>query len=159
MPYGAFGLRRLLDSLQTFGSAGLPVYLRTKNFTGNPLIEETGMVFVPTASGALTGTSDSQIYPPPDVKVLSFKSVADAISSGVALRSGALRIKISHTWVASQQNQKGYATPLQVFTDASVIGIVTDASLLTIENITHADAFGQIIEWNLDCNSLELSGA
>lgn len=159
MPYGAFGLRRLLDSLQNFGAAGLPVYLRTKNFIDNPLITETGQVFIPTASGALTGTTDTQVYPLPAIAVVSMRTLEAALASGVSLRAGARRITISHTWVAAQQALKNFATPQQVFTDASVVGLVTDNLLLTIEDITHKDAFGQIIEWNLICNTSELSGA
>lgn len=159
-PFGGFGLRRLLDANQRFTAAGLPVYLRTKNFQENATlsdVEEVGLTFTPTVTGALTGTTDTQILPTPEITIVSMHNLGMAVAAGVALRAGARTITISHTWVLARQKALGYTTPQQVFTDNSVVGIVSDNLLMNPLDITHEDAFGEIISWRLVCNTSELS--
>lgn len=161
-PLGAFGLRRLLDANQRFTQAGLPVFLRVKNYQEDAAlsdIEEVGLTFTPTASGAQTGTTDIQIRPQPEITLVSMHNLAMAVSAGVALRAGARTVIISHTWVLSRQRQLGYQTPKQVFTDKSVVGFVSDNLLLEAVDITHAEDFGEIISWRVLCNTSELSAA
>lgn len=163
-PFGAFGLRRLLDANQRFTAAGLPVYLRVKNFQENVTMvdaEEVGLSFTPTVTGAITtGTTDILIDPPPEITIVSMHNLGMAAAAGVALKAGARTITISHTWVAARQAQMGYNTPQQVFNDKSVTGIVTDNLLLEPVDITHPDdAFDEIISWRLLCNCSELSSS
>ena len=154
-----FGLLRLLDANQSFAAAGLPAYLRTKNFTDNSLVTDLGFQFVPSTSGALVGTSDTLIIPPPTIKLVSMHSLAMAQAAGVELRAGARKVTISHSWVAAQQATLGYSTPQQVFNAGNVVGIVSDNLLMEIVNLTHSDAGGQILAWHLLCNTSEISGA
>jgi hypothetical protein len=161
MPFGAYGIRRLLDAGQRFSRNGLPVYLRVQNYISNPAVEELGFVFTPSVTGNIVneGTSDLAINPPPTIKLMSMHSVAMAQTAGVALRAGARNVTISHTWVKARQIELGYSDPRQVFNDASVVGIVTDNLLLEIVSYIHNDSFGQIIEWIVMCNASELSAS
>ena len=159
MPYGAFGLRRTLDASQRFFRAGLPVYLRMKNFNDNPIWADLGLTFTPTTPNTPIGTQDFSINPPPDINILGMHSLAMAQASGFQLRAGARKVNISHTWVLMMQNMLQYSIPQQVFNDPHVVGIVTDNLLLEVVTMSHEDAFGEVIQWNLLCNASEYSGA
>lgn len=159
MPFGSFGIRRLLDAHQNFLQAGLPVYLRLKDFTDNPAIDEAGFTFVPSVTGAFVGTQDILIQPQPEIKLVSMHTLAMAQSAGVELRDGARKVTISHSWVLARQRQMGYSTPQQVFNDSSVVGIVSDNLLMEVVNMIHNDIYGNIVSWLLTCNTSELSKA
>lgn len=159
MPISAFGIRRLIDANQRYMRTGLPMYIRTKNFTDSPATAELGFVFVPTASGAQVGTTDVLISPPPTISLVSMHSLAMAQQAGVELRAGARKVVISHTWVEQQQKLLGYATPQLVFNSPNVVGLVTDNLLLEIVQLIHKDVFGQYLEWILTCNTSEVSGS
>ena len=160
MPFGAFGIRRLLDASQRFAQAGLPVYLRIKNFADNPVVSDLGFQFVPSITGAQVGTQDLQIKPQPEITLINFHSLAMEVQAGVQLRGGARSVLISHTWVLARQRLLNYTTPQQVFTDPSVVGLITDNKLLEITEYIHPDdAFGEIISWRLLCNTTELSSS
>ena len=159
MPFGAYGIRRLLDANQRFCRGGLSVYLRTKTFTDNPVITATGLTFVPTTPNTPVGTRDTLITPPPEIKLINMHSLAMAIASGVQLRQGARKVTVSHTWVRAIQIQQNYSDPKQVFNDPSVVGFVSDGLLMEVVDIIHKDAFGEIIEWVITCNTSELSAA
>lgn len=159
MPFGAYGLRRLQDAQQNFAAAGLPVYLRIKNFEDNPVVEELGFTFVPTVTGDIvnTGTQDLLISPPPVIKMISMHSLAMAQNAGVQLRAGARKVTISHSWVLARQTTLDYRTPQEVFNKSNIVGLVSDNLLFEVVDMVHQDAFGEIINWILTCNTSELS--
>ena len=172
--FGNYGIRRLLDQGQRYLRAGLPAYLRVKNYLDDPSYSALGLTFTPPSpSGMLlpTGTTDIAIDPPPSIGVKSMTSIAFAQQAGVELRAGARNCIVSHSWVRAQMvapwflqavqwyPQYDVNDPESVWRVGVVVGIVTDKLLLEIMDISHEDAYGEPMEWHLICNASQLSGS
>jgi hypothetical protein len=161
---GGTSLRRLSDSNSRFFRAGLPIYYRTANFdattVGQGVAEMGFTVTAPPVIGFNSGTTDVKICPQPGVTLLTLKELSDAINSGAALREGARRISISHTWVwyiyEANYIAKGWTNPRQVFNDPSVVGFYHDGLLFSIVSFVHNDMYGTPINWDVVCNANEI---
>ena len=154
VPFAA-GVRFLLDAHQQFFQAGLPVYLRVKNAQDNSsAYEALGFLWQPPSSGALaTGVTDLKIQPQPEVNDVSLANIG---LNQARLDFGATIFRVSHSFVLQMMSvNKQFTNPRQVWRDSSVIGIYYDNRLFSIESITHQDAGGEIIEWELVCNGGE----
>jgi hypothetical protein len=157
----AFALTSLSDSNASFFNPGLPVFYRTKNFdeaTVGEGVSEMGFTVSPVLTGAqfTPGTTDVQICPPPGIRMLTTKQLADATVAGTNLRAGARIFSISHTWVASIQAAMSYANPRQVFNDPSVVGLFHDGLLFELVSFVHNDMYGNIINWDVTVNGNEI---
>ncbi|MGI4815925.1 MAG: hypothetical protein ACRYGG_21685 [Janthinobacterium lividum] len=152
----AFGIRRLLDANQRYFASGLPVFYRTEGFNvENTLAGEMGFS-VPAVSGANGGTNDALISPPPDMKPMNLIQIQAAVAAGSQLRIGAYQITVSHTWVEAVQKAKGFDDPTKVFTDDSVVGLMSSGRLFEIKSYVPGELYGNIIKWTLLCNASEL---
>lgn len=146
----AQGIRFLFDSHQRFWRQGLDVFLRVKNFNdAGQAYTDLGLQV--SASGALsTGFTDIKIAPPPQVRDMSFQDIG---LNQARLMFGARQFSISHTFVLVRMQAQGYTDPYQVWRDPLVIGLFYNGRIFTIESITHEEASGDIIWWNLVCNA------
>lgn len=165
----SFALTSLLDANSNYFQPGLPVYYRTQNFdeaSVGEAISEMGFQTSPSAYDASggysvsgewqTGTADVMVCPQPGVDSLTLKMISDAVKAGTALRVGAKRFSISHSWVASIQTQMLYANPRSVFNDPHVVGFYHDGLLYSIVSFTHNDMWGAIINWDVLCNANDI---
>lgn len=156
---GNFGIRRLLDQQLRFMKPGPDTWLRVKNFNDvGQDYAEMGFAFVPSASGAQTplGYTDLKIWPQPVVRLMSMHNVAQAQAAGMSLREGSRIVMVSHTWVSKRQAEMGYSNPRQVFEDPSVIGLVTENVIVSIESLMPDYAYGVYTSWHIQGNSNEL---
>jgi hypothetical protein len=145
----ADGMRFLLDQNQMFQQAGPPVYVRIRGFTDaqevDPAAEELG--FIVATAAEPTGTTDTQIVPPPSVKVMSQRNIQQAMLAGLQLTAGARTFKISHSWVLAQMAARNFTRPEQVFDDDTTIGFVVEGQLMSIVSREGQIAYGQYISW------------
>lgn len=168
--FGNFGIRRLADQFQRVMRAGLPAWLRIKNFEDNSAYADKGFVYTPPSTGPTvpTGTTDILIDPPASVRIISMHTIAMAQMANASLKAGAREVTISHTWVVNQMQQPWFLNmctannldntdPKLLFRGPVVIGIVTDKLLLETVDVTHEDAFGQPMTWFVFCNASEQS--
>lgn len=160
MCMNGLAITSLLDANSNFFSAGLPVFYRIRNFNEAAVgesVSEMGFQVTPLVTGGpVPGTTDSQICPQPSVELLSLRMIADAVKAGTALRFGARKFNISHSWVQKIQVAAGYANPRSVFNDKVVVGIYHDGLLFEIMSFTHNDVYGAIISWDLLCNANDI---
>ena len=156
MPPGinfGLGVRRLLDAQQKFTRAGLPTYLRLKNFS--PIQGQTWaqMGFRITPSIGATGTVDIVIDPQPSVVNMSLHNIGQSMGK---LRLGAKRFLISSTFSDKIAKQYSLSNERQVWEGANVVGLVYDGLLHSIEDIQPEQAAGKTISWILICNANEV---
>ena len=162
IPFGT-GIQFLFDGSQRFTRAALPVYLRVRNFQDEGTYLEVGVPFSPTGAQAFyTGYSDVLISPPPSVQDVSLHNIG--LLAG-RLNFGSRVFIVSHSFVKAQQREYNIEDPYDVWrnrTDAvdgtqyKVIGIVYNNRLFDIVSPTHKEVAGQMINWKLVCNALEL---
>ena len=159
-----FGIRRLMDAHQRWVRAGLPVYLRLRNFNlaSNPLWSQLGFSVSP--SGTNTGTQDILIDPPPYIGVVSQHNIG--MSEG-KLRFGARTFHISHSFVIALMQQLGMTDATLVWRDPSIVGLVvvtTPGALVTAPGnllcdiVQYLPEYGgaDIVSWGLTCNCNEV---
>lgn len=151
----AWGLRSLADTFLRYFQPGLPVYLRTQNFS-TTAGDFSALGFQVSVTGGPAGINDQLITPPADVQEVSLHNIGIL---GARLNFGARTFIVSHTFVLNQMQLLGYTDPYQVWRDESVIGLVYNQRLFTIESITHEDVGGLPTLWKLIGNSQEYPGA
>jgi hypothetical protein len=146
--FGA-GIRFLLDQHQRWTRAGLPVYLRVKNFddSGDEYVK-LGFQIAPTG-GQITGFDDILIQPPPEVREVSMHNIGLNQSR---LRFGAKYFIISHSFVLKRMQDTEYMDASQVWSDPSLVGLLYDNRLFEIVSINHDETAGETISWTLVCN-------
>jgi hypothetical protein len=167
----AAGMQMLLDGQQSFIRSGLQCFLRIQNFAVNDGgdSQELGIPFVPPAGPetAETGFTDLEIIPPPEVRDVSMHNIG---MSGGKLMFGARYFIVSNSFVYHiQEDYPEILDPYDVWRNwdgqlideeiqnqtASVIGLVYDNRLFSIEDIKHKEIAGETISWTLTCNASE----
>jgi hypothetical protein len=156
IPFGT-GLQMLFDASQQFTRAGLPVYLRVRNFQDTGTYLEVGVPFSPSGAAAFeTGTTDILIMPPPSVVDVSLHNIG--LMAG-RLNFGSRIFIVSNTFVQAQMNDLGITDPYAVWRDRDgkykAVGIIYQSRQFSIESITQKVVAGQTINWKLICNALE----
>jgi hypothetical protein len=157
------GVQYVLDAQQRYVRAGLPCFLRVKNYTeaeeGDA--QQVGVLFAPTGTqSADTGFNDIPIDPPPWVQDVSLHNIG---LNAARLQFGARTFKISNTFVQNQLNLPEFIAanvtdPYAVFRQRDghyVIGLFYNNRLFSIESITHKEIAGATILWYLLCNAHE----
>lgn len=149
--FGA-GTRFLLDQQQRFTRAGLPVFLRIKNFddAGEEYVK-LGFQYSPTG-GQQTGFDDVPITPPPEVREVSLHNIG---LNQTRLRFGAKYFVISHSFVLIQMNKMQVTDPYKVWDNPRLVGLLYQNQLFEIVSPTHEDVAGEIVSWTLLCNAQE----
>lgn len=159
------GIQFLFDAQQRYTRAGLPVYLRVKNFQDAGAFIEVGVPFTPTGSESFyTGYTDILITPPPAVQDVSLHNIG---LNSAALRFGARIFIISASFVTAQlaelNNGPNVSTPITdpyaVFRGRDgyeALGLYYNDRVFSIESITHKEVAGVTINYKLLCNALEL---
>lgn len=151
------GLQFLFDAQQRYTRAGLPVWLRVKNFQDTGDFIEVGVPFTPTgAAAAETGYTDIPIVPPPAVQDVSLHNIG---LNSAALRFGARVFIVSASFVNDQMAQYNITDPYAVFRDRdgyAAVGLFYNDRMFSIESITHKEVAGVTINYKLLCNALEL---
>jgi hypothetical protein len=154
------GVQLLMDGQNRFLRSGLQCSLRVQNFASKGNFQEVGVPYTPDPSvvGAdQTGFTDILIDPPPEVKdVKSDNKGLDA----VRMQFGSKEFRISHTFVENmQQTYPRILDPYDVFRQwdggvdnaapqtASVIGIVYEDRLYSIESINRKSAGARTLTW------------
>lgn len=160
IPFGT-GVQFLFDGVQRFTRAGLPVYLRVRNYEDQGEYLEVGVPFAPTGTAAFnTGYTDVLIVPPPSVQDVSLHNIG--VLSG-RLNFGSRVFIVSHTFVMNQMAEYGIQDAYDVFRDRTdqdgkkfkVVGLIYNSRMFSIESLTHKEVAGQTINWKLVGNSLE----
>jgi hypothetical protein len=167
IPFG-YGMQMLLDGQQNYVRSGLVCYLRVENFAPEGDWQEVGVPYVPTgAAAAQTGFTDLLISPPPEVRDVSMHNIG---MSGGRLQFGARYFIISNTFVENiMQRYPNISDPFNVWQNwdaelvngnwenatASVIGIIYENRMHSIEDISHVEIAGQTIKWKLTTNRHE----
>lgn len=152
------GLQMLYDGQQQFMQSGADCFLRVGNFAHAGDYIEVGVSFIPSgADAAETGYVDILIDPPPSNMDVSMHNIG---MSGGKLMFGAKKFFISHTFVLAMMDKySGIDGFLNVFRKwdgtASVIGLVNDNQLYSIEFISKREISGVPINWILTCNTHE----
>jgi len=157
IPFGT-GIQFLFDSTQQFVRAGLPVYLRVRNFEDTGDYLEVGVPFSPTGTDAFyTGYTDIPIQPPPGVQDVSLHNIG--LLAG-RLNFGSRIFQVSNTFVEQQRAQYQIADPYDVFRNRDgkykTVGIIYNQRMFSIESLTHKEVAGKTINWKLICNALEV---
>lgn len=167
----AAGMQMLLDGQQSFIRSSLQCFLRIQNFPSvdGGAAQELGIPFVPPAGPATaeTGFTDLEIIPPPEVKDVSMHNIG---MSGGKLMFGARYFIVSNSFVYNtMQKYQEILDPYDVWRNwdgqliddevknqtASVVGIIYDNRLFSIEDIKHKELAGETISWTLTCNATE----
>jgi hypothetical protein len=148
----AYGTRRLIDSQLQLTRAGFPVYLRLKNFPDVQANMAAQLGFAITPTGAATGTTDILITPAPAVTVVSVHNIGQSAGK---LRFGAKYFLISDSFVQKQAVAMGLSDSTALWRSPSVVGLITNSLVFSIEDITNEQLAGETITWLLTCNSLE----
>jgi hypothetical protein len=152
------GLQMLYDGQQQFIQSGADCFLRVGNFVHEGDYIEVGVSFTPSGiESAETGFVDILIEPPPSNRDVSMHNIG---MSGGKLMFGAKVFFISHTFVLAMLDRypkiNGF---LNVFREwdgtASVIGLVNDNQLYSIEFISKREISGVPINWIITCNTHE----
>lgn len=156
IPFG-FGLQMLFDASQRFTRAGLPVYLRVKNFKDEGDYLEVGVPYAPSGTASFeSGTSDILISPPPGVQDVSMHNIG--ILAG-RLNFGSRIFRVSNSFVEAQMKEYELSDPYSVWRDRDgeykTVGIVYMSRLFSIESILPKAVSGVVINWELICNALE----
>ena len=153
--FSPWALRSILDAQQTISKGGLKVYLRVMNHVasddqvgGDDEYASYGFQTSVTG-GDISGTSDLEINPPPDVQPMSDRNIGLA---GGRLRFGAHSFMISHTWVKERMADMGYDDPYQVFRDESVVGLFYDGRVFSIEDVTGEAVANEFVSWTILAN-------
>lgn len=164
IPFSA-GQQMLYDAQQRFVRAGLPVFLRVKNYPENVQGDylEVGVPWVPTGTAAAdTSFIDIPIDPPPNVAEATKKNVSPLVWT--RLNVGARIFKISNTFVQAQlallaKSNPPVTNPNAVFRGRDgrpCIGIFYDNKLYAIESLAHDQVSATAIEWRLYCNAVDV---
>jgi hypothetical protein len=158
IPFGQ-GLQFLVDAQQRYVRAGLPVYLRVKNWAEEGDYLEVGVPYAPTGNTAETaaaGYTDILIDPPPQVQDVSLHNIG--LLAG-RLNFGSRIFLISNSWVLSQMAEFQLTDPYSVFRARDgnqAVGLLYNQRLFSIESLTHKEVAGLTILWKLTCNALEI---
>ena len=144
-------LREILDGNLNFTTPGLNVYLRTKN-TVEDSQEFVEYGFQVSASGSGSGFTDTLIEPPPSVEPVSMHNIG---LNQARLQFGAHKFDISHNWVSEIMDHLGYDDGFQVFRDPTVVGIVYNSRLFSLESILPESVNDEIIRWIIVGNMQE----
>lgn len=75
--------------------------------------------------------------------------------SGGKLRFGARQFIVSHTFVLAQMTAQSVTDPTLIWRGPSVVGLVTQNLLCSIEQYLPEFLGGDIITWTLTCNANE----
>jgi hypothetical protein len=148
-----YGLRRLVDSNQRFMRAGNPVYLRLRNFPDVQNTDWAQLGFAITPSGALVGTQNVLIDPPPSEQTVSLRDIGRSMGK---LRYGAHKFIISDTFVQAQCARMGVTDVSALFKQPFVVGLVTENILYSIEDIVSEQVAGSTITWSISGNGNEI---
>lgn len=150
-PNFAFGLRFLADRHAEYTRAGLAVSLRIKNFDESSFSgARLGFAFAPT--GGQSGTTDILIQPPPEVT--DYRSTQEGLELKTEFKIEK-KFVISHTWVQGRQQQLGYTDPREVFRSKTVVGLVYDQRVYSIDSVLTDSASGEFIRWNIIAYAVE----
>jgi hypothetical protein len=159
VPYGpalGYGLQRLIDAQQRYirNSPVAGVFLRLKNFpdTQNQEWSEMGFSIAPSG-GVVTGTTDILIEPPPMVRMVSLHNIGQSMGK---LRFGSRQFVISASVVDDNVALQGLSNQDLIWRDPTVVGLVVDSELFSIEDIEHEEVGGKTVLWTLTCNALEV---
>lgn len=151
------GIQFLFDGVQRYTRAGLPVYLRVKNFKDEGDFIEVGVPYSPTGVAAeQVGYTDIVISPPPSVRDVSLHNIG--LLAG-RLNFGSRVFIVSHSFVEQQMEQYELTDPYAVWRDRDgykTIGLFYNNRLFSIESLTHKEVAGKTINWMLVGNALEI---
>src|SRR6266700_7565750 len=134
----AWGLRSLADCFLRYWQPGLPVYLRRQNVQDTEADYST-LGFQPSVSGGVGGFTDTTIDPPADVTEVSLHNIGIL---GGHLHFGARTFLISDLFVQNQMQLFGYTDPYLVWRDTSVVGLLYNQRLFSLDSITHEEVGG-----------------
>ena len=152
------GVQILLDGQQQYIRGGLDCYIRVGNFVPSGDFIEVGVPYAPTGAAALeSGFVDILILPPPTTKPVSMRNIA---LSGGKLMFGARRFTISDTFVEQMlETYPNIQGRYNVFRNwdktASVIGIIYNNQMYSIEDIGRREVAGRTVAWLITCNTHE----
>ncbi|SRR6266481_6109762 len=155
----AQGMQLIFDSHLSYTRGALEVFLRIDNFVPQGDYIEVGVSFAPTGGqDSQAGFTDLLILPPPGTQPVSYHDIG---LSGGKLMFGARKFFVSHTFVqAILQSYPNIRGGYNVFrkwdnSTASVMGIIYNNQLYSIEDIGRREIAGETIHWVLTCNSSE----
>lgn len=140
-------LRQAQDAQLFVTAPGMDVYLRIKNDSevGQEYLEY-GFQLSVTGLADQPGFRDIKIVPPVSVQQVSLHDIG---LNQASLSFGAHKFRISHTFVMSQMQQKGYSDPYEVFTNAEVIGLYYNQRLFSIDSILPETVGNEAIHWDI----------
>ena len=152
-PFGfGFSARYMMDQTMKFYGEGLPVFLRMQ-LVDESLSDFADIGLQVSVSGSVSGGyQDYQIVPQPIVEMVPTRR-GDVPE--VQMQIDDIKFTISHSWVLSQQATLGLSSPMQVFRDRRVVGLVFDNEVCSIESIIDQQAGGQIIYWEVTTSRAE----
>lgn len=163
------GMQSLLDGQQEYLRSGLTTFLRVQNFPPQGDFQEFGVSFAPTGADlGESGFTDLEIIPSPEVRDVSLHNIAESAGT---LKFGARTFIVSNTFVEKVLEQypkikdpedvwrnwdATYVDNNPTNQSASVVGIIYQNRLHSIEDIHTVQIGGQTIRWKLTCNRLDV---
>lgn len=150
-PYVSLSVVSNQITLTPKGTSGAVVTLAASDGNAVATMWVTTNPTVTTAANK--GTTDTQIKPQPSTNMVSVHNIGQ---SGGKLRFGARYFLISQTFVAAQVTARTLTDQNLVWRDPTVVGLVSENLLFSIEDISHEESSGQTISWMLTCNANEL---
>lgn len=147
-----YGIQRLIDQHERTTRAAHPVFIRLRNFPDlqDKTFAQMGFAISPT--GTAVGTQDIVIDPPPAVMMVSIHNIGQSMGK---LRFGARKFLISASFVDSLTAKYGYTDQTLWFRSSTVVGLVLDLQLFSIEDVWHEELSGRTVSWGVLCNSTE----
>ena len=144
------GIQRIIDAQLKFTRTTNDVYLRVKNFTDPQTSRwaQLGFTIAPI-DGSPTGTNDVLIWPPPASSDVSIHNIGQSMGK---LFFGATQFFVSATWVDAQAVALGFTDPWQVWRDPSIVGLVSEGIVYSIENIVPQQYGGKTVTWSITTN-------
>ncbi len=148
----SWAIKDLLDNRLRFTEPGMTTYLRTLVTDvkqGSAEFEEYGFQVPDVKSDVV----DIEITPPASVAPVSMHNIG---LNETRLEFGAHRFDVSHSFVEDMMESFGVDNGYGVWRHPSVVGIVYNGSLFSLESIVPLAVGGEIIRWTIVGNQKEL---
>jgi hypothetical protein len=142
-------LRDLLDDRLRVTHSGATVYLRMKlDKQVDREFEEYGFTLHTVDADLI----DMEIEPPPSVSNVSMHNIG---MSDTRLQFGAHQFEVSHTFIEEMMDRLGVTDGYSVWRHSTVVGIMYDGSLFSLESIVPKAANKEIVKWIITGNQQE----